>query len=124
MYNQTRDEKRDFKSPQLETYRYSENQQRMHDGRAEHLLKQEPSLYRNPDGRLSVPHNQPDYTQVSPAKLALRRHLSQEKLSHNTSTSVRTIGDLVNGEIERTLEISKQSIINAAVNGKIIIPSQ
>lgn len=28
----------------------------------------------------------------------------------------RTIGDLVNGEIERTLEISNQSIINATVN--------
>jgi len=28
----------------------------------------------------------------------------------------RTIGDLVNGEIERTLEISNQSIINATVD--------
>lgn len=43
---------------------------------------------------------QPDYTQVSPAKLALRRHLSQEKLAHqhipyNTSdglVATRTIG--------------------------------
>ncbi|KAK9497800.1 hypothetical protein O3M35_003722 [Rhynocoris fuscipes] len=71
--------------------------------------------------------HQPDYTQVSPAKLALRRHLSQEKLAatqQNLSSSVltgnivgtRTIGDLVNGEIERTLEISNQSIINAAVD--------
>ncbi|XP_066158714.1 histone-lysine N-methyltransferase, H3 lysine-79 specific-like isoform X1 [Euwallacea fornicatus] len=84
---------------------------------------------------------QPDYTQVSPAKLALRRHLSQEKLSNthpnfnpteglvgklstahptfNTSeglVATRTIGDLVSGEIERTLEISNQSIINAAVD--------
>ncbi|XP_014257379.1 histone-lysine N-methyltransferase, H3 lysine-79 specific-like isoform X2 [Cimex lectularius] len=69
---------------------------------------------------------QPDYTQVSPAKLALRRHLSQEKLAasqhppipSNSSGIVgtRTIGDLVNGEIERTLEISNQSIINAAVD--------
>lgn len=58
-------------------------------------------------------HFQPDYTQVSPAKLALRRHLSQERLS---TPGARTIGDLVNGEIERTLEISNQSIINAAVN--------
>lgn len=70
---------------------------------------------------------QPDYTQVSPAKLALRRHLSQEKLSqHHPSTIVaaRTIGDLVNGEIERTLEISNQSIINAAVNmSKLVTPS-
>jgi len=31
-------------------------------------------------------------------------------------TAGKTIGDLVNGEIERTLEISHQSIINAAVN--------
>lgn len=61
---------------------------------------------------------QPDYTQVSPAKLALRRHLSQEKLSQHPGSimGARTIGDLVNGEIERTLEISNQSIINAAVN--------
>lgn len=62
--------------------------------------------------------------QVSPAKLALRRHLSQEKLAaqhptFNTSeglVATRTIGDLVSGEIERTLEISNQSIINAAVD--------
>lgn len=66
--------------------------------------------------------SQPDYTQVSPAKMALRRHLSQEKLIHPippttaTTSTVKTIGDLVNGEIERTLEISNQSIINAAVN--------
>uniref|UniRef100_A0A1Y1MBR3 Histone-lysine N-methyltransferase, H3 lysine-79 specific n=1 Tax=Photinus pyralis TaxID=7054 RepID=A0A1Y1MBR3_PHOPY len=67
---------------------------------------------------------QPDYTQVSPAKLALRRHLSQEKLAaqlptynHNDGlVATRTIGDLVSGEIERTLEISNQSIINAAVD--------
>ncbi|XP_046661209.1 histone-lysine N-methyltransferase, H3 lysine-79 specific isoform X3 [Homalodisca vitripennis] len=67
--------------------------------------------------------SQPDYTQVSPAKLALRRHLSQEKLAaqngmvHNGSlVQTRTIGDLVSTEIERTLEISNQSIINAAVD--------
>lgn len=63
--------------------------------------------------------SQPDYTQVSPAKMALRRHLSQEKLSQHPSSHVstsKTIGDLVNGEIERTLEISNQSIINAAIN--------
>lgn len=72
---------------------------------------------------------QPDYTQVSPAKLALRRHLSQEKLAaqhhnyqpnHQTNSdgivATRTIGDLMSGEIERTLEISNQSIINAAVD--------
>jgi H3 lysine-79-specific histone-lysine N-methyltransferase len=72
---------------------------------------------------------QPDYTQVSPAKLALRRHLSQEKLAAASAqqlqalgsnekgfVATRTIGDLVSGEIERTLEISNQSIINAAVD--------
>nr|XP_050867160.1 histone-lysine N-methyltransferase, H3 lysine-79 specific isoform X1 [Vespula vulgaris] len=83
----------------------------------------------------------PDYTQVSPAKLALRRHLSQERLSSHLTPSdrsaidsrqsghdnriiaggsgllgTRTIGDLVSGEIERTLEISNQTIINAAVD--------
>lgn len=68
----------------------------------------------------------PDYTQVSPAKMALRRHLSQEKLaqqppepttgrSQSQNTAGKTIGDLVNGEIERTLEISHQSLINAAI---------
>lgn len=70
---------------------------------------------------LQSPNNLPDYTQVSPAKMALRRHLSQEKISAqfgpgNGSMSSKTIGDLVNGEIERTLEISHQSIINAAVD--------
>lgn len=67
---------------------------------------------------------QPDYTQVSPVKLALRRHLSQEKIvaqhyGYNHQDGIvgtRTIGDLVSGEIERTLEISNQSIINAAVD--------
>lgn len=68
---------------------------------------------------------QPDYTQVSPVKLALRRHLSQEKIvaqhyaytqENNPLVATRTIGDLVSGEIERTLEISNQSIINAAVD--------
>lgn len=67
----------------------------------------------------------PDYTQVSPAKLALRRHLSQERIAPPAPPSgaqaspnfigTRTIGDLVSGEIERTLEISNQSIINKVV---------
>lgn len=84
----------------------------------------------------------PDYTQVSPAKLALRRHLSQEKIAPaapaippaasqqqqqqaqtqqqqqqqpSNFIGTRTIGDLVSGEIERTLEISNQSIINKVV---------
>lgn len=86
--------------------------------------------------------------QVSPAKLALRRHLSQERLSSSHLTSsdrstvdsrqssshdnrlvaggsgllgARTIGELVNGEIERTLEISNQSIINATVDMSAMI---
>lgn len=55
--------------------------------------------------------SQPDYTQFSPAKLALRRHLSQERLHspHKQpceSGYARTIGDLVTGEIERSLELS------------------
>ncbi|XP_030080815.1 histone-lysine N-methyltransferase, H3 lysine-79 specific isoform X2 [Drosophila hydei] len=83
-----------------------------------------------PPSRPSSNSSQPDYTQVSPAKMALRRHLSQEKLNQPPQalptpppmalappvTSGKTIGDLVTGEIERTLEISHQSIINAAVN--------
>lgn len=69
---------------------------------------------------------QPDYTQVSPAKMALRRHLSQEKLAQQlppgtVMATSKTIGDLVNGEIERTLEISNQSIINAAINMSTVI---
>lgn len=76
-----------------------------------------------PNKRMTI--EQPDYTQVSPAKLALRRHLSQEKLAAQQSihyqhdsgiVATRTIGDLMSGEIERTLEISNQSIINAAVD--------
>jgi len=85
--------------------------------------------------------------QVSPAKLALRRHLSQERISSSHSTSsdrstvdsrqssshdnrlvtsgsgllVSTVGELMNGEIERTLEISNQSIINATVDMSSII---
>ncbi|KAK6624551.1 hypothetical protein RUM44_011410 [Polyplax serrata] len=72
----------------------------------------------------------PDYTQVSPAKLALRRHLSQEKLAAASAQQIqqldekgglgyvatRSIGDLVSKEIERTLEISNQHIINAAID--------
>ncbi|XP_072757242.1 histone-lysine N-methyltransferase, H3 lysine-79 specific isoform X3 [Anoplolepis gracilipes] len=104
--------------------------------------------------RVLLPQNvsTPDYTQiavlqVSPAKLALRRHLSQERISSSHSTSserstvdsrqssnhdnrlltggsgllVSTVGELMNGEIERTLEISNQSIINATVDMSSII---
>lgn len=69
-------------------------------------------------------------SQVSPAKLALRRHLSQEKLAAASAQQIqqldekgglgyvatRSIGDLVSGEIERTLEISNQHIINVAID--------
>lgn len=55
---------------------------------------------------------------MSPAKLALRRHLSQEKLAAQNGqvhsgnlVQTRTIGDLVSGEIERTLEISNQVMV-------------
>ncbi|XP_042876081.1 histone-lysine N-methyltransferase, H3 lysine-79 specific-like isoform X10 [Penaeus japonicus] len=77
---------------------------------------------------------QPDYTQVSPAKLALRRHLSQEKLalecgppgSHKTPTITRNVGDLISSEVERSLEISSQSTGSSAVDmtiaGKSISP--
>lgn len=93
---------------------------------------QNPNVVRNVShsGKVSMlQQQQPDYTQVSPAKLALRRHLSQEKLAalqeRGGSTSfTRTIGDLVSGEIERTLEISNQSIINAAVDMSTTSSSQ
>ncbi|XP_058061678.1 histone-lysine N-methyltransferase, H3 lysine-79 specific [Anopheles bellator] len=103
----------------------------------QHMLQQQQSQHPQHAGghggnnsRPGSTSSQPDYTQVSPAKMALRRHLSQEKLTHPSAASgpsaghggaggmgtVKTIGDLVNGEIERTLEISNQSIINAAIN--------
>lgn len=69
--------------------------------------------------RSSSSLSQPDYTQVSPAKLALRRHLSQEKLSQHPSMGpqlmTKTIGEFINSEIEKTLEITPQSIINAVI---------
>jgi [histone H3]-lysine79 N-trimethyltransferase len=70
--------------------------------------------------RSSSSLSQPDYTQVSPAKLALRRHLSQEKLSQHPSMGpgqlmTKTIGEFINQEIEKTLEITPQSIINAVI---------
>ncbi|KAG5680076.1 hypothetical protein PVAND_009603 [Polypedilum vanderplanki] len=69
--------------------------------------------------RSSSSLSQPDYTQVSPAKLALRRHLSQEKLAQHqvgpSQLTTKTIGDFINSEIEKTLEITPQSIINAVI---------
>ncbi|XP_017782818.1 PREDICTED: histone-lysine N-methyltransferase, H3 lysine-79 specific-like isoform X2 [Nicrophorus vespilloides] len=91
----------------------------------ENYVEPEPPRISPIQPRSSQPE-QPDYTQISPAKLALRRHLSQEKLAaaqHHvfnppaeSIVATRTIGDLMSGEIERTLEISNQSIINAAVD--------
>nr|CAD7443525.1 unnamed protein product [Timema bartmani] len=90
-----------------------------------------PVVYNQPQRRErhtpALRQHQPDYTQVSPAKLALRRHLSQEKLAaasaqqlatlaQGEKVATRSIGELVSSEIERTLEISNQSIINAAVD--------
>lgn len=75
--------------------------------------------------RSSSSLSQPDYTQVSPAKLALRRHLSQEKIAQHQGPSMgpgsgqlttKTIGDFINSEIEKTLEITPQSIINAVIH--------
>lgn len=72
--------------------------------------------------RSSSSLSQPDYTQVSPAKLALRRHLSQEKLAQHQGPpgpgqlTTKTIGDFINSEIEKTLEITPQSIINAVIH--------
>lgn len=62
--------------------------------------------------------------QDSPGKLALRRHLSQDKIVPKAKKPrPRTIGDLVNVEIERTLDISNQNIINAAVEMSASSPS-
>lgn len=107
-------------------------------GKASRECKKE-ERYRGKDSSIQSSRNipaQPDYTQVSPAKLALRRHLSQEKLaaasaqqlqslgsSEKGFVATRTIGDLVSGEIERTLEISNQSIINAAVDMSTMMPA-
>ena len=75
-----------------------------------------------PKSALTIQHQQqqPDYTQFSPAKLALRRHLSQEKfcpsLYQQAKTSdlnyIRSIGDMVSGEIERRLESSSENNVN------------
>ena len=61
----------------------------------------------------NVPHP-PDYTRVSPAKAALRRHLSQEKIPPGPYT--KSINDVISNEVDRTFEITSQNIINAAVD--------
>lgn len=96
-------------------------------------VKQDQKMYKKMDVNSREKERaprQPDYTQVSPAKLALRRHLSQEKLAAASAQQIqqldekgglgyvatRSIGELVSGEIERTLEISNQHIINVAID--------
>ncbi|XP_059477589.1 histone-lysine N-methyltransferase, H3 lysine-79 specific isoform X2 [Neocloeon triangulifer] len=83
----------------------------------------------------------PDYTMVSPAKAALRRHLSQEKLAqhqqhpsqmqmHHTpmrqsGMTIGTVGDLIDHDIakqldqpprERTYAIKQQNLIDAVID--------
>ena len=54
-----------------------------------------------PFGRLPAAAHLPDYTQFSPAKLALRRHLSQERLG---------------ADAEQPVQVTQRSIIDAAVD--------
>lgn len=123
------DEKREFKTP--DNVRYANERQDM--GRSsvgsienEYINSggSNSSSNKSQTQRSSSSLSQPDYTQVSPAKLALRRHLSQEKLSQHPSMGpttmgsqlmTKTIGDFINSEIEKTLEITPQSIINAVI---------
>ncbi|KAK0181553.1 hypothetical protein PV327_003828 [Microctonus hyperodae] len=147
---------------QQQQHQQQQQQQQQQPPLLSQMQSQLPSQLNDSDRKRSViPPNvsTPDYTQVSPAKLALRRHLSQERLtSHlttpdraisdarqstneriqpsgsnssnsNSSSSggllgTRTIGDLVSGEIERTLEISNQSIINAAVDMSAMVRTE
>ncbi|XP_046446473.1 histone-lysine N-methyltransferase, H3 lysine-79 specific-like isoform X2 [Daphnia pulex] len=81
-----------------------------------------------PKSSLTAHHQQtmqqPDYTQFSPAKLALRRHLSQERsypphYQQGKPTDlnyIRSIGDLVTGEIERSLESASVNNLAIPVN--------
>jgi [histone H3]-lysine79 N-trimethyltransferase len=125
MYQQRQvvEEKREFKTP--DNVRY----ERQDMGRSsvgsienEYINCGSSSSGKSQTQRSSSSLSQPDYTQVSPAKLALRRHLSQEKLAQNTvmpqhgsNIVTKTIGDFINAEIEKTLEITPQSIINAVI---------
>lgn len=64
-------------------------------------------------GRNSIPT---PTNQESPGKIALRRHLSQERIAPKIKKPrPRTIGDLVNVEIERSLDFSNQLISNSPV---------
>lgn len=119
---QVMEEKREFKTP--DNVRY----ERQDMGRSsfgsienEYINSGGSSGSNKSQQRSSSSLSQPDYTQVSPAKLALRRHLSQEKLSQHPgmgpqlTTTTKTIGDFISAEIEKTLEITPQSIINAVI---------
>lgn len=120
------EEKPKYKYTRTETVVRQPEEARLHVQSQEGLeCYREPEISRiSPQVSRQLAAEQPDYTQVSPVKLALRRHLSQEKIvaqhygyNHQDGmVATRTIGDLMSGEIERTLEISNQSIINAAVD--------
>lgn len=116
------DDKREFKTP--DNVRF----ERQDMGRSsvgsienEYINSGNSSGSKSQTQRSSSSLSQPDYTQVSPAKLALRRHLSQEKLSQlppinmGPQLMTKTIGEFINSEIEKTLEITPQSIINAVI---------
>lgn len=119
-HHQSIDEKREFKTP--DNIRY----ERQDMGRSS-VGSIENEYISNLGGRSDMSQSQrstsslsqPDYTQVSPAKLALRRHLSQEKLTQHPNLGpqlmTKTVGEFINSEIEKTLEITPQSIINAVI---------
>lgn len=132
MFQQQRqmvDEKREFKTP--DNVRYErQDMGRSSVGSIENEYinsgGSNSSSNKSQTQRSSSSLSQPDYTQVSPAKLALRRHLSQEKLAQHQipamsssggggQLTTKTIGDFINSEIEKTLEITPQSIINAVI---------
>lgn len=108
----------------IHSERHQIEEQLLRSGADRHYYACNSSRHQNHNSSASIGAGgvQPNYyTQVSPAKMALHRHLSHEKLyqqrpSDTATATTKTIGDLVNGEIERTLEISNQSIINAAIN--------
>lgn len=120
IFQRTVDDKREFKTPDNIRYERQVDLGRSSVGSIENeFINNSNSNSGKPSGQMqqrsSSSLSQPDYTQVSPAKLALRRHLSQEKLQSST-LPCKTIGDMINGEIHRVMEISQQSIINATIN--------
>lgn len=113
------EEKREFKTPDNVRYERQDMGRSSVGSIESEYINSGGSSNKSQTQRSSSSLSQPDYTQVSPAKLALRRHLSQEKLSQNPSMGpqlmTKTIGDFINAEIEKTLEITPQSIINAVI---------